>query len=68
MVSLCDIKPERAQLQAEKFKLAHHYPDIEAMLAGEPFDFLVDTTDMQEHEKINCRALEAGKHVWSKAC
>ena len=66
VVSLCDIKPERAQRQAEKFKVANHYPNIEAMLAGEPFDFLVDTTDMQEHEKINRRALEAGKHVWSE--
>ena len=66
VVSLCDIKPERAKRQAERFKVAHHYPNIEAMLAGEPFDFLVDTTDMQQHEAINRRALEAGKHVWSE--
>jgi predicted dehydrogenase len=66
VVSLCDIRPERARRQAEKFKVAHHYPDIESMLAGEPFDFLIVTTDMQEHEKLNRRALEAGKHVWSE--
>lgn len=66
VVSLCDIKPERAKRRAEQFKVAHHYPDIEAMLAGEPFDFLVDTTDMQAHEAVNRRALEAGKHVWSE--
>src|SRR6186713_1394699 len=66
VVSLCDIKPERARRQAEKFKVAHHYPNIDAMLAGEPFDFLIVTTDMQEHEKINRRALEGGKHVWSE--
>jgi len=66
VVSLCDIKPERAKHQAERFKVAHHYPNIEAMLAGEPFDFLIDTTDMQQHEAINRRALEAGKHVWSE--
>jgi predicted dehydrogenase len=66
VVSLCDIKPERAQRQAEKFSIAHHYPHLDAMLAGEPFDFLVDTTDMQEHEMINRRALESGKHVWSE--
>ncbi|MSU33785.1 MAG: Gfo/Idh/MocA family oxidoreductase [Pedosphaera sp.] len=66
VVSLCDIKPERARRQAERFKVAHHYPNIEAMLAGEPFDFLIDTTDMQQHEGINRRALEAGKHVWSE--
>ena len=66
VVSLCDIRYERAQKQGERFKVANTYPNIDAMLAGEPFDFLVDTTDMQEHEKINRRALEAGKHVWSE--
>lgn len=66
VVSLCDIKPERAKAQAERFKVAHHYPNIDAMLRGEPFDFLVVLTDMQQHEGINRRALEAGKHVWSE--
>jgi predicted dehydrogenase len=66
VVSLCDIKPERAKRRAEEFQIAHHYPNIEAMLAGQPFDFLVDTTDMQEHEKLNRIALQAGKHVWSE--
>jgi predicted dehydrogenase len=66
VVSVCDIRPERAQRQGERFKVAHAYPDIEAMLAGEPFEFLVDLTNMQAHEKINGRALEAGKHVWSE--
>src|SRR5262245_41752270 len=66
VVSVCDIKPERARKQAERFKIAHHYPHIDAMLAGEPFEFLVDLTDMQQHEGINRRALEAGKHVWSE--
>ena len=66
VVSLCDIKPERARKQAERFKVANHYPNIDAMLAGVPFDFLVDLTDMQEHEKLNRRGLEAGKHVWSE--
>ena len=66
VVSLCDIRYERAKKQGERFKVANTYPNIDAMLAGEPFDFLVDTTDMQEHEKINRRALEAGKHVWSE--
>ena len=66
VVSLCDIRPERARNQAEKFKVAHHYPHIDQMLAGEPFDFLIDLTDMQEHEHLNRQALEAGKHVWSE--
>lgn len=66
LVSLCDIRPERARKQAERFGVAHHYGDIETMLAGVPFEFLVDLTDMQAHEKINRRAIEAGKHVWSE--
>jgi predicted dehydrogenase len=66
VVSLCDIKPERARKRAEEFQIAHHYPHIDAMLAGEPFEFLIDLTDMQEHEKLNRRGLEAGKHVWSE--
>jgi predicted dehydrogenase len=65
LVSTCDIRPERAKKQAERFRVPHHYPHIDAMLTGEPFDFLIDLTDMQEHEKVNRRALEAGKHVWS---
>ncbi len=66
VVSLCDIRPERARKQAEKFNVAHHYPHVDQMLAGEPFDFLIDLTDMQEHEHLNRQALEAGKHVWSE--
>ena len=66
VVSVCDIKPERAGKRAEQFKVPNRYPHLEAMLAGEPFEFLVNLTDMQQHEGINRRALEAGKHVWSE--
>jgi predicted dehydrogenase len=66
VVSLCDIRYERAKAQAEKFKVANHYPDIEKMLKGAPFDLLVNTTDMQEHGRLNKLALDAGKHVWSE--
>jgi len=66
VVSLCDIRYERAQKQGEKFNVRNTYPNIDAMLAGEPFEFLIDLTDMQQHEGINRRALAAGKHVWSE--
>jgi len=66
VVSVCDIKPDRAKRQADRFKIAHHYPHIDAMLAGEPFDFMITLTDMQVHEQINRRGLAAGKHVWSE--
>src|SRR5438477_1900431 len=66
VVSLCDIRYERAQKQGEKFQVHNTYPNIDAMLAGEAFEFLIDLTDMQQHEGINRRALSAGKHVWSE--
>ncbi len=66
VVGLCDIRYERAKNQGGKFKVKNTYPHIDAMLGGEPFDFLVNLTDMQEHEQLNRRALEAGKHVWSE--
>jgi len=66
VVSLCDIRPERARRQAERFGVERHYPDLAAMLGGEPFELLVNLTDMQRHEEINRRAIEAGKHVWSE--
>ncbi len=66
VVSLCDIRYERARKQGERFGISNTYPHIDEMLAGEPFDFLVTLTDMQEHERLNRQALEAGKHVWSE--
>jgi predicted dehydrogenase len=66
IASLCDIRYERAQQQAAKYKIAHHYPHIDQMLAGEPFDLLVNLTDMQEHGRLNEQALKAGKHIWSE--
>lgn len=66
LASACDIIPQRARDAANRQKIANHYPHIDAMLAGAPFDLLVNLTDMQEHERLNRRALEAGKHVWSE--
>ena len=37
LVSTCDIRPQRARNQAQQFRLPHHYPHIDAMLAGAPF-------------------------------
>jgi len=66
LVATCDINPERAQRAAEKYHLANHYPHLDALLAGVPFDLLVNLTNMQEHERLNRQALLAGKHVWSE--
>jgi len=66
LVSACDIIPERAKKRAEEFHIPHQYPHIDKLLAGAPFDLLVNTTDMQEHEHLNRQALQAGKNVWSE--
>lgn len=67
IVSLCDIKYERAVAQNKNYNVkAATYPHIDKMLAGVPFNMLVTTTDMQLHGMLNKKALLAGKHVWSE--
>jgi len=67
VVSLCDIKYERAVNQNKQYNVnAQTYPNIDAMLAGVPFDMQVTITDMQVHGELNKKALMAGKHVWSE--
>lgn len=67
IVSLCDIKPERAVSRNEEYKVgAQVYPHIDALLKGVPFDMMVTLTDMQQHGQLNRKALMAGKHVWSE--
>ena len=66
LVSTCDIIYEKAKQQAAKYQIPNHYPHIDKLLAGAPFDLLVNLTDMQEHGRLNKQALQAGKHVWSE--
>jgi predicted dehydrogenase len=67
VVSLCDIKPERAVAQNKQYNVnAQTYANIDAMLKGVPFDMMVTLTDMQIHGELNKKALLAGKHVWSE--
>jgi predicted dehydrogenase len=66
LVSVCDIKYERAQKRAKEYKVPNHFPHIDKLLAGPAFDLLVNLTDMQEHGRLNKQALMANKHVWSE--
>jgi predicted dehydrogenase len=66
LVSTCDIIPQRAIDRAKEFKVPNHYSHIDQLLAGAPFDLLVNLTDMQEHGRLNKQALNTGKHVWSE--
>jgi predicted dehydrogenase len=66
LVSTCDIIPDRAENQAKRFNVPHHFPHIDKLLAGPEFDLLVNLTDMQEHEQLNRAGIAAGKHIWSE--
>ena len=67
IVSLCDIKIERANAQNEKYNIgANTYNHIDALLKGVPFDLVLTLTDMQMHGALNKIALTAGKNVWSE--
>jgi predicted dehydrogenase len=66
VVSVCDIKIERAKKRAQQFKVPNIYPNIDEMLMGEPFDLLVNTTSMPSHYPVNKKALQARRHVWSE--
>ncbi len=67
IVSLCDIKYERALDQKKQYKVnAATYRNFDELLKGVPFDMMITLTDMQAHGDLNKQALLAGKHVWSE--
>lgn len=67
VVSLCDIKPERAVNQRNAYHLkVPTFGSLDEQLKGPAFDMLVTLTDMQVHGELNRKALQAGKHVWSE--
>ena len=66
VVSVCDIKPERAAAQAIKYNIPNQYSHIDKMLTGVPFDLMVNLTNMQEHGRLNKIALINNKNIWSE--
>src|SRR5690606_9985466 len=53
IVSLCDIKPERAVEQNKQYNVgAKTYSNIDEQLKGVPFDMLITLTDMQVHGEL----------------
>lgn len=66
LVSVCDIIPERAKKRATEFNVPNQYTHIDQLLAGAPFDLMINLTNMQEHGRLNKLALIARKHVWSE--
>jgi predicted dehydrogenase len=66
LVSCCDILPERAKMQSEKFNIPNHYPGLDEMLKGPKFDLMLTLADMQVHGELNRKALNNGVNVWSE--
>ena len=67
IVSLCDIKQDRAEAQNKKYNIgASTYNHIDDLLKGNAFDLMLTLTDMQMHGSLNKIALQAGKNVWSE--
>lgn len=66
VVSVCDIKYERAQKRAKEFNVPNSFPHIDKLMAGPHFDLMLTLTDMQEHGRLNKIALLAGRNVWSE--
>lgn len=63
LVSVCDVAGERARQRAEEHGVPHQFADFDAMLAGPPFDLLINLTAMPHHYPLNLKALQAGRHV-----
>jgi predicted dehydrogenase len=66
LVSACDLIIQRAAERAKRFNIPHTYPNIDEMLKGPKFDFLVNLTSMPSHYQVNLKGLESGLHVWSE--
>src|SRR5258708_8602266 len=64
VVSLCDIRPERAERRGNEFQVAQRKPQIDKKLARGPFDLLCVSTEMHEQEDLNPQTNGAGKDIW----
>lgn len=66
IVSVCDIKADRAKKAAEKYSVPNQFDHIDKLLTGPAFDLMINLTNMQEHGRLNKQALNAGRNVWSE--
>lgn len=65
LLGVTDIDFQRAQSLATKFN-CHPYPSLEAMLADERIDLVVNLTIHHAHKAVVTQCLQAGKHVHSE--
>lgn len=66
LVAACDVVEAAAQATARRFAIPHPYADLDAMLAADDFDLLVNTTRIPDHFAVTLAALRAGRHVYTQ--
>src|SRR6185503_19199975 len=65
LVGMSDVDTARAEALAAKTG-GRAYPSMEAMLADEKIELVVNLTIHHAHKETTTRCLEAGKHVHSE--
>jgi predicted dehydrogenase len=63
IVAVADVKPNRAKITAQRFKIEHWYTDHLELLERSDVDAVVVATPHPTHSKLAVDAIEAGKHV-----
>lgn len=66
LLAVCDAIPESMEAAREQFGVRKGYTDLDAMLADERFDLLVNTTPIPQHYAVTLAALRAGTHVYTQ--
>ena len=65
IVAIGDLSAERAKAKAEEYGIPK-YGLPEVVYNDPEIDIILNLTVPMAHEEVNCRALEAGKHVYSE--
>ncbi len=65
LVGTADLEIERAEALAEEYG-GRAYPSLEALLADEAVEIVVNLTIHHAHKAVTTQCLEAGKHVYSE--
>jgi predicted dehydrogenase len=66
LVAVCDRDPDRAAAARERFGVDRAYSDLDALLADDGVDLVVNLTPHQHHFAVSRAALAAGRHVYSE--
>lgn len=65
VVAVADLIPEAAQRKAEQFGV-RRFGTVEALLADDDIDIVVNLTTPNAHAEVAGAAVSAGKHVWNE--